>query len=156
MSFSQIAGWGTGAFLFLMGTASLASPMAVAQDADVIAPHNEPGVIGGLKIGQTATGELAGLGENAPSSYHTYTVEVPEGTEQLVVEMTAEDDLDLGIKQGEPIEQYGVGADWDLGDDTLEPSATLTVQDPEAGIWYIDVINSLLTTDSIPYELQVK
>ena len=157
MSFSRITGWGTGALISLMAAAvSPISLMAVAQEPDVIAPHNEPGVIGELKIGQTAAGELAGTGESEAAGFHTYTVEVPEGTDQLIVEMTAAADLDLGIKHGEPIIDYGIGADWDMGDDSLEPSATLTVNDPEAGIWYIDVIHGLYNTESVPYELQVR
>lgn len=157
MSFSTITNWGTGALLLAtIVTSGGISPMARAQDADLVAPHSEPGLIGAVEIGQTAEGSLAGLGEEAASSYHTYTVEVPEGTAQLVVEMTADDDLDLGIKQGEAISQYGPEADWDLGDDSLEPSATLTLKDPEAGTWYIDVINSLYTTDPIPYTLEIQ
>lgn len=157
MSFSTVAGWGAGVILAVVGAIGVvASPVAIAQDADLIAPHNDSGVIGELEIGQAAEGKLAGLGEEEASSYHTYTLDVPAGTQQLVVEMSAEDDLDLGIKHELPISQYGQAADWDLGDDSYDNSATLTVKNPKEGTWYIDVINSLYTTDAVPYELSVK
>lgn len=120
------------------------------------APHSESGTIGRLELGQTAEGELKGSGDDPNSSYHTYTVTVPPDTSRLIVKMSAKDDLDLGIKHGSAIETYGDDADWDMGDDSQSNSAKLVVEDPEAGTWYIDVIDSLYSTDEVAYTLEVQ
>lgn len=130
------------------------TPTALAQDV-IRAPHSESGTIGRLVSGQTAEGSLRGMGDDPSSSYHTYTVTVPPNASRLVVKMSAVADLDLGIKHGSAIEEYGTNADWDLGDDSESTSAKLEVKNPASGTWYIDVIDSLYSTDEVPYRLEV-
>lgn len=148
----KVASWSVGAVL--LAGAVVARP-AIAQEADVIAPHSEPGVIGRLRIGQAAEGGLAGLGQDEGSAFHTYTVEVPPGTGELTIKMTAAADLDLAVKHGTPIQEYGQSSDWDLGDNSRNSSATLRVKNPQPGTWYVDIINSLYTTEVVPYQLQI-
>ncbi|MEM6446165.1 MAG: pre-peptidase C-terminal domain-containing protein [Cyanobacteria bacterium J06642_2] len=131
------------------------APSALAQDI-LRAPHSEAGTIGRLTVGQSAVGELKGSGDDPNSTYHTYTVTVPPNTALLTVEMSALADLDLGIKHGSAIEEYGTNADWDLGDDSESNSAKLEVKNPAVGTWFIDVINSLYSTDEVPYRLEVR
>lgn len=156
MSRCKVVSWSTSACLFLAGAAMLSSLTTIVRASDIVAPHSESGTIARLAIGQEAEGKLAGSGDSDAAAYHTYTVEVPVGTPELVVEMVAAGDLDLAIKHGSPIEEYGPGADWTLGDDSLSNSATLTVKNPQAGLWYIDVIHGLYSTDAIAYTLRVR
>ncbi|MEO1133963.1 MAG: pre-peptidase C-terminal domain-containing protein [Cyanobacteria bacterium J06639_1] len=128
---------------------------AVAQNV-LRAPHSESGTIGRLAIGQSASGALRGAGNDPSSSYHTYTVTVPPNTPSLIVEMAADANLDLGVKYGSAIEEYGMNADWDLGDDSQSSRARLVVPNPTPGTWYVDVINGMYTTDTVAYSLEVK
>jgi len=109
-----------------------------------------------MQIGGKAVGELKGLGEQETSAFHTYTIEITEGTAMLVVKMTAQGDLDLAIKHGAPIESYGDQPDWDLGDNSTDETALLRVDQPVAGIWYVDVFNSLYDEEAIAYELTIE
>lgn len=138
--------------MFLLLSAVLFCSAAGAQQV-IHAPSAGSSVVGTIGFGDKAIGELKGLGEEAASSYHTYIIEVDENTSSLVVTMEAEDDLDLGLKHAEPIESYGDEADWDLGDNSVSNSATLRVDNPAPGKWYIDVINSLTSVEPIKYEL---
>ncbi len=120
------------------------------------APNSESGMVGSIQAGDKAVGKLAGLGEDESSSFHTYTIEISPGTKQLVVSMLAEGDLDLAIKHGDVITAYGENPDWDLGDDSTSESATLKIDRPDAGVWYVDVFNSLYEESEIAYELTIK
>lgn len=96
------------------------------------------GVVGPLTLGQMVRSELAGAGERI--SFHTYYVDVPVGSAQLVVEMTADVDLDLFLKHGSEIVSLGDDGDWDFRDVTLAPRATFSVPAPSPGRWYVDVV----------------
>lgn len=151
-----IARWGQRGLAIVVAGACLGlTPVVLAQSA-LRAPHSESGTIGRLAIGQTATGALRGAGNDPSSSYHTYTVTVPPNTPRLVIEMSADADLDLGVKYGSAIEEYGMNADWDLGDDSQSSRARLVVPNPTPGTWYVDVINAMYTTDTVSYSLDVK
>lgn len=141
-------------FVLLLLTGLLCSVVSAQQV--IHAPNAGSSVVGTIDFGGVAKGGLKGLGEDDDSSYHTYIVEVEEGTKSLVVSMSADGDLDLALKHAEPIESYGDEADWDLGDNSGADSATLRIDNPSAGKWYIDVINSLSDEDTLNYELTVK
>ncbi len=130
--------------------------LTVQAQQTLHAPNAGSGVVGSLESGDKAIGKLAGLGEDESSSYHTYTVEIAAGTQEFVVSMLAEGDLDLAIKHGEAISAYGESPDWDLGDDSTAESATLRVDRPAPGVWYVDIFNSLYDESEIGYELTVK
>lgn len=141
-------------FLVLL-LAGLLCAIANAQQV-MHAPNTDPGIVGTIGFSDTAQGGLKGLGDDDDSSYHTYIIEIDEGVESLVVSMSADDDLDLALKHAEPIESYGDDADWDLGDNSVASSATLRIDNPSAGKWYIDVINSLRSEATVSYELTVE
>ncbi len=141
-------------FLLVLLTGLLCSIVSAQQVMH--APNSEPGIVGTIGFSDTAQGGLKGLGNDDDSSYHTYILEVDEGVERLIVSMSADDDLDLAVKHAEPIGSYGDDADWDLGDNSVANSATLRIDNPSAGKWYIDVINSLRSEDTVSYELTVE
>ncbi|NJL01124.1 MAG: hypothetical protein HC910_11385 [Spirulinaceae cyanobacterium SM2_1_0] len=158
MSRHQLIGFGVGSALLLIGAACTPPQpnVGTSEIQELVAPNTEAGTVGNLELGQSATGRLAGTGESPDASYHTYTIDVPAGTSQLVIRMDADDDLDLGIKHGSPIEAYGENADWDLNDTSTNTFATLTVNNPSAGVWYVDVINLLTSTEPITYRLETE
>lgn len=98
-----------------------------------------PGIVGELAIGQQARGKLAGSDEGA--SYHTFTIEVPEGTQVLTLTMMANMDLDLAVKYGAEITAYGDEGDWFQRDISEAAEATLVIETPAAGTWFVDVFN---------------
>ena len=111
----------------------------------LIATSVSSGTIGRIAIGQKAKGELAGLG-NKEVSYHTYILDVPVGTKQITVYLSANEDLDLAAKYREAITNYGDqidGGDWNYRDISSEPETDLLILNPKAGQWYIDVYNAL-------------
>jgi hypothetical protein len=118
------------------------------------APTTDSGVVGELHIGQQAVGQLAKGKDGA--SYHTYTVDVPAGTAQLTITMQAEADLDIAAKFGSEISSYGDKGDWDFRDNSESTGATLVIEKPLAGIWYIDVYNALESESAVGYGLEVE
>ena len=96
------------------------------------------GLVGPVALGEQVRSELAGTVDTA--AFHTYFVEVPTGASTLVVEMTADADLDLFLKYGSEIVSLGDEGDWDYRDIEAENRALVTVPAPRAGRWYVDVV----------------
>lgn len=96
------------------------------------------GVVGPLALGALVRAELAGAGELV--AFHTYYVDVPSGTAQLVLEMTADADLDLFLKHGSEIVSLADDGDWDYRDIDPASRATFAVPSPAPGRWYVDVV----------------
>ena len=95
------------------------------------------GTVGSLPFGARVDGRLAGIDG---VSYHTYIVDVPVGTPRVSFVMQADADLDLVIKYGSDIVDWGDGGDWLQRDLDVAPFATLTVDAPAAGRWYVDIL----------------
>lgn len=101
--------------------------------------------IGMLEPGWQVEGSLLATDDPEFSTYHTYIIEVPAGSSELIVEMQGERDLDLAIKYGSDISSYDAqdeGGDWLEGDFRSKRNGKLSIANPEAGFWYVDVINS--------------
>ncbi len=73
-------------------------------------------------------------------NFHSYSVNVPEGTREFTVLLDSEGDLDLAVKYGTPIESWGDEGDWDYRDITEAPGGAFTITQPTPGVWHIDVI----------------
>lgn len=112
---------------------AVTTPPAIAQRA--LDP--QLGTVGTLPLGASVEGRLGGAGATA---YHTYVVEVPAGAATVTFSLDADADLDLFIKPGSDIQNWGDGGDWFLRDISLEPTATLRVDRPTPGRWYVDVV----------------
>ena len=120
--------------------AAVVDPFAVAVvPADTARRALDPalGTVGSVPLGARVEGRLAGIDG---ISYHTYVVEVPVGTPRVSFVMQADADLDLVIKYGSDIMDWGDGGDWLQRDIDVAPYATLTVEAPTPGPWYVDVI----------------
>jgi len=96
------------------------------------------GVVGPMALGEQVRSELAGT--IGTVTFHTYFVDVPAGAATLVVEMTADADLDLFLKYGSEIVSLGDDGDWDYRDIDIAHRALLTVPAPQPGRWYVDVV----------------
>ncbi|MDF1522439.1 MAG: serine protease [Trueperaceae bacterium] len=96
------------------------------------------GFVGSLALGQLARSELGANSDVTP--WHTYRVDVAPGTARLIVDMAADVDLDLFLRYGEEVTNWGDEGDWDYRDVSLEPRASLLVEAPAPGPWYIDVV----------------
>ncbi len=137
-----------------------ANPLAPATPAAagaVTANTTESATIGAIQPGQAATGRLSGVAEAV--SYHTYFVEVPAGTQQLVISMSADADLDLAAKFGSEIASYlnqADGGDWTERDNSTSTGAEFVLENPQAGRWYIDVYNALGATVTGGYSLSIR
>ena len=83
--------------------------------------------------------------ENDPSharigdkQYHHFTVDIPEGAEDLVIKLESEwtdEDLYLSMNKGD----YAWTSEADYVDDGDGSNKTLNVRRPEAGTWYVSV-----------------
>lgn len=97
----------------------------------------ESGFAGALRLGETASAELAALPDAA--AYHTYRIDVPAGTPTLTIRMRADADLDLFVKFGSEIVSYGEDGDWELRDIDVASEASIEVRAPTPGSWFVDV-----------------
>lgn len=102
--------------------------------------------VGRLAVGTTETGNLLNDDSLAGLSFHTWLFDVPAGTERFSVLLESPGPLSLALKNGDYITAYGRqddGGDWDYwawGQEGV-PQLGLTVTAPEAGTWYLDVVN---------------
>ena len=88
----------------------------------------------------------------------SFLLRVPEGTKRFVVTLSANEDLDIAVKHASPIESYALknqGGDWDYLDMRPATNSRIQVNAPEAGFWYIDVIQANSGKGAAPYTLQV-
>ncbi|MDZ7704879.1 MAG: hypothetical protein U5L04_10390 [Trueperaceae bacterium] len=126
---------------------------ATTYDPDTLIAPDRPGiVVGAIRPGQQATGTLVSRANAA--SYHTYFVEVPEGTARLSVRMEADNDLDLALKHGTLIDSYSPDGT-DYLDLSYNPRAEFVIDEPAPGFWYIDVSNGLAPGAGGRYTLSV-
>ena len=114
-----------------------AAPIAVPAATARRALDPSFGTVGPLPLGARVEGRLGGSGATA---YHTYVVDVPVGTAAVTFHLDADADLDLFVKHGSDIAEWGDGGDWLLRDIGVEPFATLRVERPTPGRWYVDVV----------------
>lgn len=120
----------------------------------VEAPFTHAGTIGPLPLGGSARGRLAGTADAAV--YHTYVIDVPAGAGQLVLELDADLYLDLAVKFGSDIQSYAArehGGDWAEFDTSDARQKTIVIQAPQAGAWYVDVVNWLGAGQTGTYRL---
>ena len=96
-------------------------------------------LVGPVALGSSVAGVISGVPDAV--NYHTYTIEVPTGTETLTVELTADFDLDGAIKFGSEVTNWGDEGDWEYIDVSENTGATFEIALPTPGTWYLDVIN---------------
>jgi|GEM_PF-728040 len=111
------------------------------------------GTVGALPFGARVEGRLGGDGA---TSYHTYVVDVPAGTSRLTFALEADADLDLFIKYGSDIIEWGDSGDWLQRDVSLDPFATLIVERPTPGRWFVDVVVFGDSRSVARYSLEVR
>ena len=95
------------------------------------------GFAGALPLGGDAAGELAATPDAA--AYHTYRIDVPEGTPLLSIRLDSDADLDLFVKRGAEIASLADDGDWDFRDITVASDAAIEIRAPAPGPWYVDV-----------------
>ena len=78
------------------------------------------------------------------------------GTPTLTLTMQATADLDMAVKFGSEIASYEDGGDWLQRDIDASPEATLRIDAPEPGRWYVDVFNVLGGAVTGSYTLDVR
>lgn len=115
------------------------------------------GTVGQIELGQTVSGQLSGMEGSA--AFHTYYVDVPAGTGELVIEVRGDQDFDVAVKHGSTISSYAgldEGGNWDYQDVEASNDATIVVPGPAEGRWYIDVYEAW-TSDAVgSYVLTVR
>ncbi len=94
--------------------------------------------IGNIGIGQVATHTIVGKAEGI--NYHTYGVVIPEGTQQVTIDLKADFDVDIAIKFGADVTSWADDGDWDYRNVTEEYGGAFAITNPRPGIWYVDVI----------------
>ena len=103
--------------------------------------------MGALQLGQQVAGNLQQEPADITSSvFHTYEFNVPAGTASVTVVLDAEGTLNLAAKHGSQIDSYAEvaeGGDWHYWMWADEGGGTVTLQipSPQAGTWFLDVIN---------------
>jgi hypothetical protein len=110
-----------------------------ASSASVVAPSRRSSIVGELGIGQQAYGELQGKRQVA--TFHTYVIDVPFGKEQLELILQADQDLDIAVQAAVPIRDYSAPG-VNLAN-SLRRTETVRIDNPIAGVWYVDIINGL-------------
>ncbi|MEM6431934.1 MAG: pre-peptidase C-terminal domain-containing protein, partial [Deinococcota bacterium] len=123
----------------LVVSAEQARDPEAAASAEVIAPSRGSSLVSELIPGQHAYGELAG--KLGVATFHTYTTSVPAGTVSLEIELNASHDLDLASQAEDAISDYLAASVYFAN--SLHSRERLHVDNPPAGTWYIDVVNSL-------------
>lgn len=90
--------------------------------------------------------------------YHSYLIDIPEGLKSFVVMLNSQHDLDIALKFGEKITNYAdklSGGDWDYRDLSSKTKTRIHIDKPQAGRWYIDVLNTFDSQEELLYTLQV-
>ncbi len=129
-------------------TAQPLAPQQPGAPAATDYPAPTPyGDMGALQLGQQVAGNLQQEPADITSSvFHTYEFNVPAGTASVTVVLDAEGTLNLAAKHGSQIESYAEvaeGGDWHYWMWADEGGGTVTLQipSPQAGTWFLDVIN---------------
>jgi hypothetical protein len=95
------------------------------------------GTVGAFPIGGSVQGRLR---RGDAAGYHTYLVDVPPGTARVTFEVRADHDLDLFVKHGSDIVEWADGGDWLQRDIDSAFDASIVVDWPTAGAWFVDVV----------------
>ncbi|MEM7738273.1 MAG: PPC domain-containing protein [Deinococcota bacterium] len=88
------------------------------------------------------------------AGWHSYIVNVPEGSSRLHIEVRGQRNIDMAVKYGSEILSYddkNEGGDWDERKFGIAKEPTVTINNPEPGLYYIDVVNRL--EDSSTYDI---
>lgn len=93
---------------------------------------------GSLAIGQSISKTAAAMQPDA-ITWHSYAVSIPAGQPQITISVTSDDDIDFAYKFGSEILDW---SDVDFLENTFEPGGSSTVDNPPAGLLYIDVLNA--------------
>ncbi len=119
-----------------------ADPSPVNRTAVSNAGTAQPsGSYGAITLGSSISGAIANKTGEETFVFHSYTVEVPAGLEQLTISVDGGGrDVDMAVKAGSEILDYN---DVDYLDDSTATSASYTYNNPSAGTIYIDVVNLL-------------
>lgn len=105
---------------------------------------------GTLSANDHVSNVIRGLSGNA--NYHSYQVQVPAGVPALTVALTGDGDVDIVVRYGAQITGWGDGDDWEYRDMSSDPGGAFKILSPQAGTWYVDVIN--LHDSDVSYELK--
>jgi len=116
-----------------------------------------------INIGQRYQGSIANhlkvsQEQSAIAESQSFLIDIPEGVKRFVVTLAADEDLDIALKHASPIESYALkkqGGDWDYLDMRPTVNSRIQVDAPQAGYWYIDVIQATHSSTTVPYTLQV-
>lgn len=107
--------------------------------AQLVAPTHESSFVGELSIGGSASGRLLGHPDDDLFSFHTYVVNVPQGTARLVIRIESAQDMDLAVKYGREMEFFDEA---DYANFDVEEVSEIVIDNPMPGLWYIDVVNA--------------
>ena len=133
-----------------------AAPVAPVASAEVVATETGTAFVGALPANGRARGRLDGAADRI--TFHTYVVEVPAGAARLTIELDADTDLDIAIKQGSEIQSYAnldQGGDWDYRDIGTQNPTSIVIDRPLSGPLYVDVMNALGAGQNGTYRLTV-
>ena len=122
----------------LAGETPTADPVSTLPPATGVGPCDFC-LVGPVAVGYSVDGTIAGIAEAV--NYHTYSIEVPAGTERLTVELKADSDLDGAIKFGSEVTNWGEDGDWEYLDISEKQGVLFEISLPTPGTWYFDVIN---------------
>ncbi len=136
---------------------------AYAPKIDTESISHLTGDVTKLNVGQRYEGTIANYlqvdqEDRGVAASQSFLLRVAEGTERFVVTLSANEDLDIAVKHASPIESYALkkqGGDWDYLDMRPTTDSRIEVKAPEAGFWYIDVIQANTGQGAAPYTLQV-
>ena len=106
------------------------------------------GTVGHLPLGASVQGHLRA--DDRPG-YHTYVIEVPPGTARVTFTVGAMANVDLFAKHGSDIVSWSQDGDWDHAFVSEAAEASITVDTPRPGRWYVDVVFPLGGPASTPY-----
>ncbi len=128
------------------------TPFHNAEDMQEAQPSGSYGYVG---LGKQIEGII-----NPETSvvHHTYLADIPQGIKSFIVTLSSKHDLDIALKFGEEITNYAdkaSGGDWDYRDLSTNTKTRISISEPRAGRWYIDVINTFDSNEELLYTLQV-
>jgi len=106
------------------------------------------GTVGHLPLGASVQGHLRA--DDRPG-YHTYVIEVPPGTARVTFTVGAMANVDLFAKHGSDIVSWSEDGDWEHAFVSGAAEASITVDTPRPGRWYVDVVFPLGGPASTPY-----
>lgn len=136
------------------GVAASAPAVPQTQTAPAVTPPATPAVtppagsatgtcdfcvVGAVPLGGSVSGSITGMADAV--NYHTYTFQVPSGTEKIVIDLAADFDLDIAVKYGSEVTTWADDGDWEYRDITETYGGKFEISLPTPGVWYVDVIN---------------